>query len=182
MSFTGLAEFLWFLLIFGGLFAFTVWRQQRDRRRREERMAAMSAPVEVQPATAPSPTPAVPGAWSDTSWGRGPAVPEPAPDTAWGRGPAAPVPLEVDHVEVPVRAEPAALPPRPPPLATRAPRRTPAVRPVVTARPAALQFRSEAGLRQAMIALTVLGPCRALEPYGGEAPQPSPGSDRPRPR
>ena len=49
MRLTGLSEFLWFLLIFGALFAFTVWRQQRDRRRREERMAAMSAPVEFEP-------------------------------------------------------------------------------------------------------------------------------------
>ena len=157
MRLTGLSEFLWMLLVFGALFAFTVWRQQRDRRRREERLAALSAPVEVEPAPV----------------GPAPPPPEVPPDIAWGRGPAAPVPLEMDRVEVPVRAEPAVVPPRMP-SPTRAPRRAPAARPPAAPRPGALQLRSGAGLRQAVVALTVLGPCRALEPYGGPGLQPAP--------
>ena len=171
MNFTGLSEFLWFLLIFGAMFALTVWRQQRDRRRREERMAAMSAPVEFEPAPVPPPVPAGLETAPDISWGRGPAAPSPPPE------------ISPDWSEVPARAEAAAVPPWTPPVATRAPRRaTPAAAPAVAAWRGAMQLRSEAGLRQAVIALTVLGPCRALEPYGAQWPQHEPGGGGPAPR
>lgn len=171
MRLTGLSEFLWFLLIFGALFAFTVWRQQRDRRRREERMAAMSAPVEFEPGPVSPPVP---------------AGLETAPDISWGRGPAAPVPppeIAPDWSELPARPEAAAAPPWTPPVATRAPRRAAPVvrRPAATSR-ALAPFRSEAGLRQAVIAMTVLGPCRALEPSGAQWPQREPGGGGPAPR
>lgn len=170
MNFTGLSEFLWFLLVFGAMFAFTAWRQQRDRRRREERMKAMSAPVEVEPLATPVPVPA--GPVPDTSWGRGPAVAVPPPE------------IPPDWREAPARPEAAALPPWTPPVATRVPRPTVAGAPTAasnnrtaaatTARKAD-RFRSAAGMRQAVIALTVLGPCRALEPYGAQWPQQQPG-------
>lgn len=164
MNFTGLSEFLWYLLIFGAMFAFTVWRQQRDRRRREERRAAMSAPVEFETDPVSDPVP---------------AGLETAPDISWGRGPAAPVPppeIAPDWNEVPARPEAAAVSPWTPPVATRAPRRAAPVvrRPAATSR-ALAPLRSEAGLRQAMIALTVLGPCRALDPYGPRGPRQEPG-------
>ncbi|HEY0884602.1 MAG TPA: hypothetical protein VGE20_04935, partial [Ramlibacter sp.] len=89
MNFTGLSEFLWFLLVFGAMFAFTVWRQQRDRRRREERMKAMSAP-EFEPAPVPAPAPVEAGPAPDISWGRGPAVPVPPSEIPpdWREAPA----------------------------------------------------------------------------------------------
>lgn len=171
MNFTGLAEFLWFLLIFGALFAFTVWRQQRDRRRRQERMARMSTPAEFEPVPGPA---------------RVPAGLENAPDISWGRGPAAPVPppeIAPDWREVPARPEAAAVPPWTPPVAIGAPRRAvPAVRPPALARRAPAPLRSAAGLRQAVVAMTVLGPCRALEPYGAQWPQQEPGGAGPAPR
>jgi hypothetical protein len=171
VNFTGLSEFLWFLLIFGALFAFTVWRQQRDRRRREERMAAMSPPVESEPGPVAAPLPAGLETTPDISWGRGPAAPVPPPEVA------------PDWSELPARAEAAAVPPWTPPVATRAPRRTaPAVRPPAVARRAPAPLRSAAGLRQAVIAMTVLGPCRALEPYGDHWPQQEPGGAGPAPR
>ena len=162
MRLTGLSEFLWFLLIFGAMFAFTVWRQQRDRRRREERMAAMSTPVEERTGTDEAP---------DIFWGRGPGVPVPPPE------------VTPDWDEAPTRAEPASLPVWTPPPATQPPRRTApdAPRRAAAGRDA-LQFRSPAGLRHAMIALTVLGPCRAMEPYGAQWPQQEPdggGAARP---
>lgn len=169
MNFTGLSEFLWFLLIFGAMFAFTVWRQQRDRRRREERMAAM--PMEFEPGTVAAPLPAGLETTPDISWGRGPALPVPPPE------------IPADWSEVPVRPQAAAVPPWTPPVATRAPRRTaPVAVPAAAPRAAAMHLRSEAGLRQAVIALTVLGPCRAMEPYGAQWPQQSAGGrDGPRP-
>lgn len=154
MGFTGLSEFLWFLLLFGAMFAFTVWRQQRDRRRRQERMARMSTPVELESGTVSTPLP---------------AGLETTPDISWGRGPAAPVPPPE------IRPEWTEVSPRPPPP-TRAPRRAlPAAAPAVASRGRAIQLHSEAGLRQAVIAMTVLGPCRALEPYGAQWPQQEPG-------
>ncbi len=171
MNFTGLSEFLWFLLIFGALFAFTVWRQQRDRRRREERMAAMSAPVESEPGPVAAPLPAGLENTPDISWGRGPAAPVPPPEVA------------PDWSEVPARAQAAAVPPWTPPVATRAPRRAaPAVRRPAAASRALAPLRSAAGLRQAVIAMTVLGPCRALEPYGAQWPRQETGGAGPAPR
>jgi hypothetical protein len=164
VNFTGLAEFLWFLLLFGAMFAFTVWRQQRDRRRREERMKAMSAPVEFEPEPVAAPVPVQAGPAPDISWGRGPAVPVPPPE------------IPPNWREAPARPEAAALPPWTPPVATRVPRRTVAAAGTVAvgSREAA-RFRSAAGMRQAMIALTVLGPCRAIEPHGAQWPQQEPG-------
>ncbi len=175
MGFTGLSEFFWFLLIFGGLFAFTMWRQQRDRRRRKERLAALSPPAPFEPVPLPAPLPAPRETMPLESTRREPAPleappPETAPDISWGRGPATPVPeVAPDWSEAPRRAEAAAAPART--AATPPARRTPpAVR--RPARRPAVDIRSEAGLRQAVIALTVLGPCRALEPYGGDALRP----------
>lgn len=171
MGFTGLSEFLWFLLLFGALFAFTVWRQQRDRRRRQDRIARMSTPVEFESGTVSPPLPAGLETAPDISWGRGPAVPVPPPE------------IPADWREAPARPEAAASPPWTPPVATRAPRRT-----VAAASTAAVssreadRFRSAAGMREAMIALTVLGPCRAIEPYGAQWPQQEPGGGARAPR
>lgn len=170
MRLTGLSEFLWFLLIFGALFAFTVWRQQRDRRRRQERMARMSASVEGPSGTGPVPVAPEPEAAPDISWGRQPAPAAPPESQPGWTVP--PPEIQPGWTELPAQAEALALPT---PSPTRAPRRTVRVAPAAATRREAVQLRSAAGLRQAMVALTVLGPCRAMEPYGAQWPQQEPG-------
>lgn len=177
MRLTGLSEFLWFLLIFGALFAFTVWRQQRDRRRREERMARLSAPVAEQSGTVPVPVPVAqsPEAAPDISWGRR-AEPAPPPEVppGWTEPPPE---IQRGWTELPAQAEALAMPA---PSPARAPRRTAWAAPGVAARRDAVHLRSVAGLRHAVVALTVLGPCRAMEPYGAQWPQQVPdGGSRP---
>lgn len=82
------------------------------------------------------------------------AVPLPAPlETYWGRAPEPEAPVVRAREELPARpAAPArrAVPAAPP---GHRPGRTPL-------------FRTRRELRQAIVTMTVLGPCRALQPYG----------------
>ncbi|MDP3166037.1 MAG: hypothetical protein Q8N06_11380 [Hydrogenophaga sp.] len=77
--------------------------------------------------------------------------------------------------------QPSVTPPRAPHLPTRAP--TTQRRPLQTAAAlpgrrspsrAQAMFGDRAGLRYAVVAMTVLGPCRALDPYTPERGEPSP--------
>jgi hypothetical protein len=148
MRFTGLSEFFWYLLLFGGLVLFNLLLQRRRRRAAERRLR--QAAQELPPQEAPP----------EASWGRGahPVPPPATPDAAWGR----PAVEEIlpRSVPTPGRAtSPSATRPAPP-------------RPAVRTRTPAPRFRSREDLRHAIVALTVLGPCRARQPYGAEPSRP----------
>jgi hypothetical protein len=80
MRFTGLSEFLWYLLLCGGFILFNIVMQRRSRRARERRLQQQAG--QAQP---PEPPP-------EASWGRValPRTPEALADSAWGRGPVEP--------------------------------------------------------------------------------------------
>jgi len=85
------------------------------------------------------------------------------PDYLWGRRPQPDLPAAAAHLEPAPRLEAIAAP-----LAA-SPRR---------AALAAL-FCSRQDLRHAIVVMTVLGPCRALEPYGQREGGPTPGGVAP---
>jgi hypothetical protein len=166
-----LFELLLFVLVIASFVVFShVTRQAARKARQEEQARQAEALAEAD-------------AVDDHAWGRHPTavVAESTEQPAqyeWGRRPEAVVvppsePFEADRNKgmavSPVQARTTERLPSPP---IEAPRVT--LRPVVDAR---RLFASRADLRHAVIAMTVLGPCRALEPPDlPDASQPLPRS------
>jgi hypothetical protein len=142
--------------------------QRQARRRLEEKQAQAGAgatrtgaPAAPAPRAGPGRKPPPPTPFGAEPWGRAPD--RSALEEEWLETRARPLPPEVPAqlpvpvpVPVPVRAKPA-----------------PAVRVVPGARvPRQRPFRTAREVRQGIVAMTVLGPCRALDPY--DPPQAEP--------
>lgn len=147
--------------------------QRQARRRLEEMQAQTQAPP--RPQSQPQTQTQGPAAAARTAAPAAlPAQPEAEPPrrTAfgaepWGRAPDG-VALEEEWLESQARPIPAEVLPQPPlPVALPArttPPPTPRVVPGARA-PRQRPFRTAREVRQGIVAMTVLGPCRALDPY-----------------
>lgn len=134
------------LLIFGLLFlaivGFNVFKQFLAARAQQQRRQQQASVAQQAPQAEPDAQPFV---LTESDWGRAPE-------------PAAPreLPLEVQRKIKPEAAKPA----------PRAARDT--TRPIMQAvrrRPRHRLFQSRRALRDGIVMMTVLGPCRALKPY-----------------
>jgi hypothetical protein len=180
------------LLVWGIAIAAAMVFQIVQKRRQERERAQQPPPSQLpdglfQPPQQPVPGPAYtqgerPSALDEQQWGRGTQKPTPAPaleEIHWGRGapvpevpaPVAPLPVRGQHLPVPLSALHSTVP-----VAAQPPRVSQAWHP--TRRTRSAFFRTRADVRKAVIGMTVLGPCRALAPYGqepdaGAAPPPT---------
>jgi hypothetical protein len=143
---------LWGLLLLA-VFAWNLLSQALQQRRRQralEQLQRQEHGEEAAPQSAPDPEP--------EAWGRAPVpVAQPVPPQPWGRSGT---PLEV----LTARAEPRPTP-APTPMA-----------PAVVRTRYAARFRTREDFRAAVVGMTVLGPCRALE--GWQAPGEPPLGNR----
>ncbi|MBL0419149.1 hypothetical protein JI739_02200 [Ramlibacter sp. AW1] len=167
-------------------------KRRREARRRQEG-GSDDAPRSADAPPAPSAaTPRTPSAdeWGRTpsaeDWGRAPPRYSPAPPEPVVLEPVAPVPvvLEIPPRErpAPVRVPLSELPSTIERAADRALERAAEraadrrvdrwATPPARKRPSR-RFRHPAEVREGIVALTVLGPCRALAPYGDEEQDPS---------
>jgi len=127
-------------------FNYATQQAAKKARERAEAAAAQEASTAAQSGTAEED----PYAWGRTS-GREP-VPEAPLPPAWSEAPPEPVSYEVPTYQIEPRA-------------TAQPASAPVPAPARPRRHAAHElFASQQDLRRAVIAMTVLGPCRALEP------------------
>jgi hypothetical protein len=112
------------------------------------------------------------GGLDDTRWGRGTQKSTPTPgleEIHWGRSapapespaPVAPLPPRGQHLPIPLSALHSTVP-----VAAEPARIREAWHP--TRRTRVAFFRNRDEVRKAVIGMTVLGPCRALAPYGQE--------------
>lgn len=195
---------VWIVFVVGWVFFNLVqWRRKRERQHQRERAAAEAAgeahvtrvpelperpvphpklpvtyreqasplPSRMLPRVAPAPSP-----WADTGWGRhAEKLPDEVAEDLVEAAPA-PLPLEVPTVPVPEPVAPT-LPRRaatpPPPRVQPATRRATSPVPVQRRR----LFRTSAEVRSAIVGMTVLGPCRALDPYAVPEAGSRPGAD-----
>lgn len=133
------------------------WREKQRRQQSRSQPRRAEAPAGRAPGpgrtgrtTAPPDEDEVEDAWRGWEELEAPAPPPPVPAT---RVPVRTAPAVERRQQRPARpATPAPVPPRP---KVRAPRARPAV-----------TWATQAGLRQAVVQMTVLGPCRANQPYG----------------
>jgi len=166
-------DFVLYALLLVAVVAWNLFTQALERRRRSrvlEQAAAQPAPaepppapVEVGPRSFPSPE----------GWGK---VPVPTSTEPWGRDTSGgPLPREpaagVDWLPSPAPAREASRAPE----ASRVPRPARVHLDTVHAPrpPHPLRWRTRAQVRQAIVAMTILGPCRALAPWDapGEPPR-----------
>lgn len=141
MRFTGLSEFVVYGLLFAAIIGFNILKQVLGGRRDQKRRQARAERPAPQPASQPEPM--------ETQWGR---TLEPEPVAL-----AVPVlPLEV----VSARERESLRQAR---LAAAAQEK--AVQQVARAGSRRRLFRTREELRQGIVLMTVLGPCRALQPH-----------------
>lgn len=165
MQVTGLSEFLIYGLLFLAIVGFNLFKQIASARReqvRRQNRPAQNEEVAVRPQSAdrrsePLEEPASPEAeLAQEHWGR---APEPAPDRMPASLPEPLHPLQVvlaREMHEQSRDDYSSTPERP------AGRRAPSSR----SRSGRQLVRYRGELRHAIVLMTVIGPCRALQPYG----------------
>ncbi len=129
------SELLFLALIIGGFMLFNYFAQQLAKKAREQQEAEKAARGQQEGEAAEASAPPPEDAPLEDIWGRTPAPLPAAP---------APVPAPVARAEPEARA----APPRP-----------------SRKRTGTRLFRTRKDLRHAVVLMTVLGPCRALEPH-----------------
>jgi len=172
------------LLVWGVAIAAAMVFQVMQKRRQDRDRAQNPPPSQLpdglfQPPQAPEPGPVyVPadgsGGLDGSHWGRATPAPAHAPppaleETHWGRSapahdvprPVASLPPRGQHLPVPLSALHATVSVAAPSLAARQDWHP-------TRRTRSAFFRTRKDVRRAVIGMTVLGPCRALAPYGQE--------------
>lgn len=168
-------EVLVWVFFVGAVVIFNLVQQwQRKARRRLEEMQAQTQPQTLGQGPGQGHGPAQAGAARTGAPAAPPAQPEPEPPRRtpfgaepWGRAPDR-VAHEEDRLEAQARPLPVEVLPQPP-LPVALPARTtppPTPRAVPGARTQRQRpFRTAREVRQGIVAMTVLGPCRALDPY-----------------
>jgi len=121
------------------------WQRQARRRLEEMKVEAPTAAPGREP---PRPTP-----FGAEPWGRGPDAVGAEEESLEAQ--ARPLPREIPAVPAPPVARPARVA-----MPAASPYRVPGAR-----APRQRPFRTAREVRQGIVAMTVLGPCRALDPY-----------------